>query len=274
MLNTSTAMARQADFVASYAPAGRDGRAVVLNFVGNSLLVTDDNALPGAELTAPLGRCREALTLGALDGVPCEMRVWPGDAAIPPGLKKSGYRQLWGHGPDALLEAVSRGQQLAAWLDGHRFCGACGGSMTTLDNEPARRCERCGALAYPRLSPVCIVLVLRGDEMLLARSPHFPPGVYSALAGYIEAGESVENCLRREVREEAGIGIANIRWFGSQSWPYPHSLMLGFLADYADGELTPQPEEIEDAGWFTRDRLPALPHPSSIARRMIDSLLA
>ena len=115
------------------------------------------------------------------------------------------------------------------------------------------------------------MLISRGDEILLARSPHFPAGLYSALAGYVEAGESAEACAHREVREEAGIEIRNLRWFGSQSWPFPHSLMLGFFAEYAGGELVLQAEEIEDAQWFRRDNLPTLPHPSTIAYRMIQA---
>ena len=121
---------------------------------------------------------------------------------------------------------------------------------------------------------MCIGLVLRGSELLLGRSPHFAPGMYSALAGFLEAGEDAEDCLRREIREEAGVEICNIRWFGSQSWPFPHSLMLGFIADYAGGELSPQPGEIEDLQWFAPDALPLLPHPRSLAYRMIEAVLA
>jgi NAD+ diphosphatase len=116
-------------------------------------------------------------------------------------------------------------------------------------------------------------LVLRGKTMLLARSPHFPPGVYSALAGFVEAGESAEAALQREIFEESGVRIKNIRWFGSQSWPYPHSLMLGFIADYASGELVAQASEIEDLGWFSFDHLPTLPHPASLAYQMIEHVL-
>jgi NAD+ diphosphatase len=112
-------------------------------------------------------------------------------------------------------------------------------------------------------------LVRKGKELLLARSPHFRPGMYSALAGFVEAGESVEGCLSREVFEETGIYITNIRWFASQPWPFPQSLMLAFHADYAGGEITPQADEIEDAQWFSLDRLPQLPAPVSIAARLL-----
>ena len=119
-----------------------------------------------------------------------------------------------------------------------------------------------------------MVLVRRGNELLLARSPHFKPGVFSALAGFVEAGETLEQCAAREVREEVGVEIANLRYFQSQPWPFPDSLMLAFFADYAGGEITPDPAEIEAAGWYALDALPGLPDPVSIARRLIDAACA
>jgi NAD+ diphosphatase len=133
------------------------------------------------------------------------------------------------------------------------------------------QCPSCGLLTYPRISPAVMVLIRRGDELLLARSPHFRSGMYSALAGFVEAGETVEHAAVREVREEVGVEIANLRYFQSQPWPFPDSLMLAFFADYAGGEITPDPSEIEAAGWFAIDELPTLPDPVSIARRLIDA---
>ena len=132
-------------------------------------------------------------------------------------------------------------------------------------------CPSCGLLAYPRISPVVMVLIQRGNELLLARSPHFTPGVFSALAGFVEAGETLEQCAVREVREEVGVEIANLRYFRSQPWPFPDSLMVAFFADYAGGTITPDPSEIEAADWFSRDALPTLPDPVSIARQIIDA---
>jgi NAD+ diphosphatase len=126
---------------------------------------------------------------------------------------------------------------------------------------------------YPRLNPAAIVLVQKGDQILLARSPGFPQGLYSVLAGYVEPGESIEETVAREIGEEVGIEVRNVRYFGSQPWPFPHSLMIGFTADYADGELSPDPGEIEDAGWYTTDDLPQLPPETSIARAMIDDFV-
>jgi NAD+ diphosphatase len=139
--------------------------------------------------------------------------------------------------------------------------------------EHARECPACGLIAYPRIAPAVMCLVTRAREILLARSPHFPPGMYSALAGFVEPGESLEQCLAREVLEETGVRIANPRYFASQPWPFPHSLMIAFVADYAGGEITPAPDEIEDAQWFTLDALPKLPKRISIARRLIDGVV-
>lgn len=135
-------------------------------------------------------------------------------------------------------------------------------------------CPACGLVAYPRISPAVMVLIGRGNELLLARSPRFKPGVYSALAGFVEAGETLEQCAIREVREEVGLEISNLRYFRSQSWPFPDSLMVAFFADYAGGSITPEAEEIEDARWFLPNALPPLPEPVSLARQLIDAACA
>lgn len=263
-------------FVPTFAPAVAAAEAVVFRFTGEQLLLHADFSLPSAASLAPLGAAGECWQIGSVAGRPCLLELWPTVAvdAWPSGLLKGDYRQLWSRWPAAWLAALSRARQLAHWWRLHRFCSACATPLVTLPSEPGRRCPACASVYYPRLAPVCIGLVRRGEELLLARSPHFAPGVYSALAGFVEAGETLEECLRREIREEVGIEIANIRCFGSQAWPYPNQLMVGFFADYAGGEITPQAGEIEDAGWFHRDRLPTLPHPSSIAYQMVQAVLA
>ena len=171
-------------------------------------------------------------------------------------------------------EAVSlagRAIQLLDWQKNHRYCGRCGAFTTIRTGQFAMLCPACGLVAYPRISPAVMVLISRGDELLLARSPRFRPGVFSALAGFVEAGETLEQCASREVLEEVGIEISNLRYFGSQSWPFPDSLMVAFFADYASGVIKPDPLEIEDAQWFSRSTLPALPEPVSIARQLIDA---
>ncbi|MDR1889291.1 MAG: NAD(+) diphosphatase [Zoogloeaceae bacterium] len=262
------------DFELIYARPEQGGATIIFPFIGETLLIGADTALLSADALQPLGDGWQAIHFGRLDGLPCEMRVWPQTGekqlALPEGMMTGDFRRLWGVWSPEYLAALIRARQLAAWLAHHRFCGVCGQATKIHPTEPTCECRACGHKAYPRISPVCMGLVLKGRTMLLARSPHFAPGVYSALAGFVEAGESAEAALRREIFEESGVQIKNIRWFGSQPWPYPHSLMLGFIADYASGELVAQAGEIEDLGWFDFDRLPTLPHPASLAYRMIE----
>ena len=136
------------------------------------------------------------------------------------------------------------------------------------------RCTRCGLMHYPRLSPAAIVLVERGDQILLARSPGFPKGLYSVLAGFVEPGESIEETVVREISEEVGIGVQNVTYFGSQPWPFPNSLMIGFTAHHASGDIRIDATEIEDAGWYEPGGFPPLPPKVSIARAMIDGFVA
>lgn len=162
------------------------------------------------------------------------------------------------------------GRQLQYWRSTHVHCGHCGAPTVDKTDERAKLCTQCQFISYPQLYPCIIVLVTRGPELLLARSPHFQPGIYSTLAGFIEPGESAENAVYREVKEEVGISIKNIRYVLSQPWPFPNSLMLGFLAEYDSGEIGIDPIEIEDAQWFKLNHLPKLPTPLSISRLLIE----
>ncbi|MDR2165048.1 MAG: NAD(+) diphosphatase [Zoogloeaceae bacterium] len=252
----------------SHVELPRGAHPLVFPFAGTDLLLASDARLPSDAALQELGAPLYTFRFGILDGQACEMRVWPRTHARH-GFFSGDYRALWGCWPRARLDALCRARQLAAWIAWHRFCGVCGQAATLNRQEPSLDCPACGHKAYPRISPVVMGLVWKEDAMLLARAPHFPPGVYSALAGFVEAGETAEQALAREVREESGVEIRNLRYFDSQSWPYPHSLMLGFFADYHSGDLVPQESEIEDLGWFHFDRLPTLPHPGSLAFRMI-----
>ena len=156
------------------------------------------------------------------------------------------------------------------WDRTHQYCGRCGTKTIDAEGERAKRCPNCGLSNYPRLSPSIIVRINRGDEILMARAFRFPPGMYSVLAGFVEPGETLEEAVEREVWEEVRIRVKNIRYFGSQPWPFPHSLMLGFTAEYAGGEIEIDQVEIEDAGWYSAANLPQLPPRLSIARRLID----
>ncbi len=192
----------------------------------------------------------------------------------PAGGFWKGLRQFMLEGDFATFRMLGYAAQVGTWARQHRFCGSCGAPLQALAGERAMACPHCQLQQYPRLSPSIIVLVSRGDELLLARSPRFVSGVYSTLAGFVEPGESIEACVHREVREEVAVEVGNLRYIASQNWPFPHSLMLGFHADYAGGEIVPQPEEIEDARWFRVDALPPLPARGSIARYLIDLHLA
>lgn len=168
---------------------------------------------------------------------------------------------------------LSMASQIATWHATFKFCPRCAIPMETHKREFAKMCNSCGHHQYPRISPCIIVLVSKGDQCLLAHAAHFQKGRYSTLAGFIEAGESAENAVKREVFEEVGIRIKNVKYAFSQSWPFPHSLMLGYHAEYDSGELTPDGIEIMDAQWFKVDELPVLPPRFTIARRLIDQFL-
>jgi NAD+ diphosphatase len=190
------------------------------------------------------------------------------------GCNWIGLRHFMLQAEEDLFAMLGFASQIGTWARENRFCGSCGAPMQRMPRDRAMRCQPCDIQRYPLLSPSMIVLVSRGDALLLARSPRFVPGMYSTLAGFVEPGESVEHCVAREVREEVGLEIGNIRYLGSQSWPFPHSLMLGFHAEYVSGEIVPQPDEIEDARWFPVDALPRLPAERSIARYLIECFLA
>lgn len=162
-----------------------------------------------------------------------------------------------------------RAKALAEWLDSTRFCPRCGASLHPDERETALHCPDCGNTVYPRINPCVIMLVSRGEEILLALHRNRNMNFYSCLAGFIEAGESVENAVRREIMEETGITVRNIRYYGSQSWPFPSQLMLGFTAEYESGEIHVQEDELQTAAWFPRNDCPATPPPGSMAYRLI-----
>jgi NAD+ diphosphatase len=211
-----------------------------------------------------------AIFLGTLDDRPC----WaigidgePEGAAVP-------LMGLWGQVDDVTFTVAGRAVQLVEWERTHRFCGRCGTPTEPARGERALRCPACGLLAFPRLAPAIITLVERNDgRALLARGRAFPIPMYSCIAGFVEPGETLEQAVHREVREEVGVEIDDVRYWASQPWPFPHSLMLGFNAQWAGGDIVIDETEIVDANWFSRDELPSIPPGISIARRLIDDWL-
>jgi NAD+ diphosphatase len=211
--------------------------------------------------------------LGSLDGLPCvaveEEAEAEGNDADDAFV---GLRLLWGKVDEQVWAIAGRAVQIVAWDRAHMFCGRCAHPTEPLANERARRCPQCCLIVHPRLAPAVIVLVERTDgRVLLARNARFPDGMYSCVAGFVEPGETLEEAVHREVREEVGIEVRDLIYFGSQPWPFPHSLMIGFFAQFASGELVPDGTEIADAGWFSSSNLPALPGEVSIARALIEA---
>ncbi|MBX9578500.1 MAG: NAD(+) diphosphatase [Chthoniobacterales bacterium] len=153
-----------------------------------------------------------------------------------------------------------------------QFCSHCAGSLEKVPETTEKKCPQCQKSFFPKLSPAVLVLIQRGDEILLARGPQHPPEMYTILAGFIDLGESAEETVYREVREEVGLEVTNLKYFGSQSWPFPDSFMIAFTADYLRGEIKIDPSELEEARWFHRDELPKLPPPSTLSRKLIDDV--
>jgi NAD+ diphosphatase len=243
-------------------------------FVGNKLLVLiNDNGpqIPAAQTLASwhLKPIRRQF-LGTLNGQPCYSAELAHDTIPPDGMALMGLRDLYGSIDDELYAVCGRAIQIVDWDRTHQYCGHCSTPTTQLDYERAKRCPKCGLVNYPRLSPAIIVLVSRGDDVLLARAPRFRDGMYSVLAGFVEPGESLEETVAREVREEVGIEVTDIRYFGSQPWPFPNSLMIGFTATYVSGDIVIEPEELVDAAWFSKHHLPLIPSKPSIARMLLD----
>ncbi|WP_106478073.1 NAD(+) diphosphatase [Phytohalomonas tamaricis] len=230
---------------------------------------------------------RSGIAPGEDDGILQEMTRWPHEAlaigrwnGTPVAVVSEEGAHGWpaardwlGLLPPSQFPLLSTALQVVTWAHDHRFCSRCATPMKRRSEEFAMECPNCHFRSYPRISPCIITLVTHGRQLLLARSPRFPAGRFSTLAGFIEAGESAEEAMRREVFEEVGLEIGRISYFKSQSWPFPHSFMMGFYAEAASRDIVIDGVEIEAADWFTVDNLPGLPPPYSISRALIDNFL-
>jgi len=208
--------------------------------------------------------------LGTLNNYPCYTVEIFSELSVPENMKFMGLRRLYGLVEENLFSLAGRAIQIVNWDRTHQYCGQCGTRTKDKLNEHAKVCPSCGFTSYPRISPSIIVAVVKDDKILLIQSNHFKSTFYTVISGFVEPGETLEECLRREVKEETGIEVKNITYFGSQSWPFPNSLMIAFTAEYDRGEILIDEEEIIDARWFTADNLPGLPDSISIARKLID----
>jgi NAD+ diphosphatase len=212
--------------------------------------------------------------LGTLNDKTCYSAELGAGASPPEEMSFEQLRTLWGSLPEELFWIAGRAFQIMDWDRNHQFCGRCGCPTQDNGEERAKSCPECGLVSYPRISPAVIVAITRDDKILLARAHRFPYAMYSVIAGFVEPGESLEHCVRREIAEEVGITVKKLRYFGSQSWPFPNSLMVAFTAEHEEGEIRIDPAEIVDAGWYTADQLPHIPDKVSIARKLIDWFVA
>jgi NAD+ diphosphatase len=260
-------------------PAQAPARALWFVFRGAELLVTTSPSVELPHCAHPniLGMMpRRTQYLGVLGEQHCFSAELAANDPAPQGWVWQGLRGLFGALDDAQFALAGRALQIVAWDRTHQFCGACGAATVARTSERSRECPACGLVVYPRLAPAVMALVRRDRELLLARSPRFARGVYSALAGFVEPGETLEQCLEREVYEEVGVRVCRVRYFASQPWPFPHSLMIAFFAEHESGEIRIDGAEIEDARWFdveNIENLPRLPARISIARRLIDAAI-
>lgn len=235
----------------------RQDHAEPLTFLfhqGRLLVREHDLALPDADTAGALDLDRERLhPVGLLAGRYYQAGWLDSDALPGPGYAWRSLRSLFGQMDEAQLGLAGRAAQIAEWARTHRFCGACGSAMVLAAGERCFKCAHCGHMAYPRISPAMMVLIRKGDSVLLAMHLASPSKRFTPLAGFLEAGESIEEAVHREVFEEVGLRVQNLRYFGSQSWPFPHSLMIAYTADYLDGEIRIDTSEIAEARWFGPD---------------------
>ncbi|HJV34611.1 NAD(+) diphosphatase [Geomonas sp.] len=231
-------------------------------------LVMCNGALLHGELPAVLAASARDLQLfGSWDGKPVRVCSLPGELALPDGF----YAVPWTELPDDLATLYGMARQITYWERMSANCSRCGSSMERIAYSWGKKCDGCGHEHYPHIHPCIIVLIKRGDEFLLVRKPEWAPGRYSLVAGFVDFGESLEECVEREAQEETGVKVTNVRYVGSQNWPFPSQLMAGFVADYVSGEIEVEVNELADARWFSAKEMPtALPPTRSIARWIID----
>lgn len=222
-------------------------------FRAGHLLVHETTLMPpaGSDRLPQIAATEQLLPVGLWQGRYCCTSHVAADTEPQAGYRFTPLRALFGAVDDEFLGLASRAAQIAEWARTHRFCGVCAGAMTHAPGERAFQCPSCGHIAYPRISPAMMVLIKKGDTALMAHHARSPAGRFSPLAGFLEAGESIEEAIHREVMEEVGLKVDKLRYFGSQSWPFPHSLMIAFTAEYVSGEICVDGQEITEARWFS-----------------------
>jgi NAD+ diphosphatase len=249
---------------------------------GHWLLVQDQNLIVvphGGQFRLPTelppdidGRLGPPVWLGTFCDVPCWVASLPRDAAVPAGTQAETLIPMRGTRlPDELLSLGGMAMQALHWENTSAHCPRCGERTERIEGEWGKRCPRCRYEHYPHLHPAVIILIRDGDRCLLTRKAEWAPGRYALVAGFVDNGECLEGAVRREVKEEVGVEVEDIKYVGSQNWPFPSQLMIGFVAAYAGGDVRIDHDELEDARWFPCDRLPDGPSRHSIARFIIDN---
>jgi NAD+ diphosphatase len=208
--------------------------------------------------------------LGTLQGHPCYAAEVSPEAGPPCGMSFRDLRSVYGYVDEDLFLLAGKAIQIVNWDQTHQYCGRCGSKTADLAGERAKKCPVCGFISYPRLAPAVITAVLKDNKILLIHYAAAPVNRYTIIAGFVEPGETLEECVHREVMEEVGVKVKNIRYFSSQPWPFPHSLMIGFTAEYESGEISVDGKEVSAAGWFEAHNLPQVPSKMSISREIID----
>ncbi len=242
-------------------------------FFGKEMLVQDRGGTLHVPTRADLAGLIESLEveifIGSLGATSCYTAIAKTDS-VPSGYHFSQLRPIFFNCKEEYRSPLSTAVLVKDWAVNTRYCGRCGAKTEPRENEWCASCPQCGYVAYPRMSPAVIVAVLKEGKILLAHNRRFPSSqMYSLIAGFVEPGESLEGTVHREILEETGLTVKNIRYFSSQCWPFPDSLMVGFVAEYASGELTLE-DELEDAGWFSKDTMPKVPDKGPISRKIID----
>lgn len=264
-------------FIAGHrGPERVNGRVACCVFHGNRVFITREAGRPAIPHWDAAGcgfDLRAAHFLGTLAGVPCYGLALPPEATLPAGLELLGMRALILEGEETAAGVAGYALQILEWARTHRHCGSCGAATVPHAADRAVECPACRLTFYPRIAPVVMALVHRPGEILLTRKPGYAPGRYTVVAGFVEAGETLEQCLAREVAEEVGVAIRNPRYFGSQPWPFPNSLVMAFSAEWAGGAVRPDGSELEVARWFALDALPDLPEGVHISRQLIDDVV-
>jgi NAD+ diphosphatase len=213
---------------------------------------------------------KHPLFLGSLNDFPCYAGQLDDMKQVLSDYTTLGRMEIFSQLEEDVIMTAGLANQLLLWNQNHQFCSRCGNPTEDKSDERARICPKCGMVNYPRLSPAIIVAVIKDNQILLASAKRFPIKFYSVLAGFVEPGETLEECVKREVLEEVGVNVKNICYFGSQPWPFPDSLMIAFTAEHDSGEIKINSNEIEEAGWFSADSLPQIPPKISIAHHLIN----